>query len=257
MLPAPRMHSIEEDLPHANLLWGAVIRKALRGRPVLVQQGGPSVGCCAVRVFQCWTIPHCPVPGGPRRQTRARSSHAKVAFPLALTPMSGILGVYRRPSLVDKVSERRIVAWMARAVAYPYRTLKKVPFQLKEGIPSSNQGPETQGRDRDDSVKTAAEDLRERVRGPDRSTGVIVIIRIRRLSNASPSAYRGRRGMLSPGQPADCRASNAFTFETCQAPPRRVRMPRSVSSAAMARSEAFPWARMSAITVFRRANLTP
>lgn len=44
------------------------------------------------------------------------------------------------------------------------------------------------------------------------------------------------------------RASRFLAFDTCQAPPRRVRMPRAFISVAIPRSEVCPAARISAIT---------
>ena len=53
---------------------------------------------------------------------------------------------------------------------------------------------------------------------------------------------------IRPTYPAVDLRSNPFTFPTAHAPPRRVLISRAVNSAAIARSDACPWARMSAST---------
>jgi Protein of unknown function (DUF3489) len=59
---------------------------------------------------------------------------------------------------------------------------------------------------------------------------------------------RHQRGLPRPAPRIPRRSSKFITVETCHRPPRRVSMPRSFSSAAIARRLVAPLARMSSTT---------
>lgn len=76
--------------------------------------------------------------------------------------------------------------------------------------------------------------------------------RVRRADRAARRrSSSGRHGPPQQPQARSSRASRAFALDTCHAPPRRVWIPRRVSTAAIARRDACPTARMSAITASR------
>jgi hypothetical protein len=63
--------------------------------------------------------------------------------------------------------------------------------------------------------------------------------------------------LLRTNQALPIRQSNVLTFPTPHSPPRSVWIPRALRSAAIARSEASPLARMSAITGARQLRRLP